>query len=155
MANPTLQDTVFLTAAEVAETLKLHPQVVARKLQSGEIPGYKIGKDWRVADRELASWLAERSNQRRLTERQKTERSFFRDGRLVEIPAQRKKRRFILERLLAEFDTTKVYTEPEVNATLGRFHPDVCTLRREFITEKMMVRQGGKYHRVTSYVPKE
>lgn len=149
-----VSDTVFFTSAEVADKLKLNQQVVVRKLQTGEIPGYKIGKDWRISDRQLAAWLESRSNQNRLDERAKAERSFFKDGRLVEIPAQRKKRVYILERLLAEFDPVKVYTEAEVNEVLRRFHDDVCTLRREFIMEKMMVRSGGKYRRAQFYARK-
>jgi excisionase family DNA binding protein len=153
MPNTNLIDTNFLTAAEVAEKLKLNPQVVARKLQSGEIPGYKIGKDWRVADHELVAWLQSRSNQNRpVGERDKVMRAFFKDNRLTEIPAQRKKRRYVLERLLEEFELDRVYTEPEINEILRGFHSDVCTLRREFIMEKMMTRTGGKYLRCSSYL---
>lgn len=153
MEDPTIAQATFLTTAEVAEKLKLNQQVVVRKLQSGEIPGYKIGKDWRVSDHQLAAWLESRSNQNRMDERAKVERSFFRDGRLVEIPAQRKKRVYILERLLEEFEHNRVYSEAEVNAILRRFHSDVCTLRREFIMEKMMVRDQGSYRRTSSYRP--
>jgi len=149
-----LTDIDFLTSAEVAEKLKLNQQVVVRKLQTGEIPGYKIGKDWRVAENQLMAWLETRSNRRRPGPRGKIERAFFKDGRLTEIPAQRKKRVVILERLLNEFELGRVYSEAEVNATLRRFHDDVCTLRREFIMEKMMVRSEGKYCRVSSYLPR-
>lgn len=142
----------FLTSAEVAERLKLNQQVVVRKLQIGEIPGYKIGKDWRVSAEQLNAWLETRSNQNRPDPRVKVERTFFRDGKLTGIPAQRKKRVFILERLLEEFEPGRVYTEAEVNTVLGQFHSDVCTLRREFIMERMMTRSGGKYLRATSYV---
>ncbi|GAB4323989.1 MAG: hypothetical protein Kow0074_16570 [Candidatus Zixiibacteriota bacterium] len=145
------RSTVFLTSAEVAEVLKLNQQVVVRKLQTGEIPGYKIGKDWRVAEDQLVTWLEARSNQNRPSFRQKVERAFFVDGKLTEIPAQRKKRVIILERLLREFETGRVYPESEVNQILGRFHSDVCTLRREFIMEKMMGRTNGKYARLSSY----
>lgn len=151
METTTVDQTTFFTSAEVAEKLKLNQQVVVRKLQTGEIPGYKIGKDWRVSDHQLAQWLQSRSNQNRPDERAKVERAFFKDGRLAEIPAQRKKKIVILERLLAEFEARRVYDEAEVNTILARFHPDICTLRREFIVEKMMVRLAGKYRRVTSY----
>jgi excisionase family DNA binding protein len=155
MARTSLEGVQFLSAAEVAEKLKLNPQVVARKLQTGEIPGYKIGKDWRVAEDELLAWLQSRSNQRRVVgDREKVERSFFRDGKLKEIPAQRRKRRFVLERLLEEFELSRVYSETEVNDILRRFHSDVCTLRREFILEKMMTRSSGKYTRCSSYISK-
>src|SRR5438552_3259688 len=48
---------VLYTAAEVAEILRLHPQVVQRKLQAGEIPGYRIGREWRVGEQQLKDWL--------------------------------------------------------------------------------------------------
>ncbi len=147
MSQPSLEKVVFYTSAQVAEKLQFNQQVVVRKLQTGEIPGYKIGKDWRVSDLQLAAWLESRSNQNRLDERAKAEKAFFKNGKLVEIPAHRKKRVYILERLLNEFDPVKVYPESEVNQILRRFHSDVCTLRREFILEKMMVRSGGKYKR--------
>ena len=151
MSNTSIRDIDFLTSAEVAEKLKLNQQVVVRKLQTGEIPGYKIGKDWRVAENQLMEWLETHSNRSRLSPRAKIERAFFKEDRLTEIPAQRKKRVVILERLLKEFEPARVYTESEINAILRRFHSDVCTLRREFIMEKMMVRSEGKYCRVSSY----
>jgi excisionase family DNA binding protein len=151
MTNISINDIEFLTSAEVAEKLKLNQQVVVRKLQTGEIPGYKIGKDWRVAENQLMEWLETHSNRSRLSPRAKIEKAFFKDGHLTEIPAQRKKRVVVLERLLNEFELARVYTESEINTTLRRFHDDVCTLRREFIMEKMMVRSKGKYCRVSSY----
>lgn len=154
MEHDSIRDIDFLTSAEVAEKLKLNQQVVVRKLQTGEIPGYKIGKDWRVAENQLMEWLESHSNRSKPNPRAKIERTFFKDGRLTEIPAQRKKRVVVLERLLQEFEPARVYTEAEVNAVLRRFHDDVCTLRREFIMEKMMMRSEGKYCRVSSYRPR-
>ncbi|MBI5868360.1 MAG: DUF2087 domain-containing protein [candidate division Zixibacteria bacterium] len=151
MTKDMISEITFMTSAEVAEKLQLNQQVVVRKLQTGEIPGYKIGKDWRVSSQQLLAWLESKSNQTKHTERSKTERAFFKDGRLTDIPAQRKKRTFVLERLLEEFEPGKVYSEKEVNTVLRRFHSDVCTLRREFIMEGMMVRADGKYTRALSY----
>ncbi len=54
----------FFTSAEVAEILKMHPQVITRKLQAGEIGGYKLGKDWRVSEAQLHEFLARNLNQR-------------------------------------------------------------------------------------------
>ena len=141
----------FLTSAEVAATLKLNQQVVVRKLQAGEIPGYKLGKDWRIAQHELWHWLQGHSNKQRATSRSKVERSFFADGRLKEIPAQRKKRTYVLERLLKLFEPDRVYAESEVNSILREYHSDVSTLRREMICKRMMVRSKGKYKRATAY----
>jgi len=57
-------DLRFFTSAELAEILKMHPQVITRKLQVGEISGYKLGKDWRVSETQLHEFLARHSNQR-------------------------------------------------------------------------------------------
>jgi excisionase family DNA binding protein len=141
----------FLTTAEVADKLKLHPQVILRKLKSGEIPGYKLGKEWRIASHELLEWLERHGNRQKIGPREAAERAFFKDDRLVSIPAQRKKRVYILERLLQEFEPNRIYSEAEVNEVLRRFHHDVCTLRREFICEHMMVRSGGRYRRASAY----
>lgn len=86
-------------------------------------------------------------------ERDKIEKSFFKDGRLTELPAQRKKRIVVLERIVQAFDLERDYTELEVNGVLKQFHPDVATLRREFIDTKMMTRAGGVYKRNPAYQP--
>ena len=149
-----IRDMDFHTTAEVAEKLKLHPQVVLRKLKSGEIPGYKLGKEWRIASHELLEWLELHAN-RGSSKRKAAERAFFKDGRRVRIPAQRSKRVYILERLVREFELERFYSEAEVNDVLRRFHDDVCTLRREFICEHMMVRADGRYRRASAYLPKD
>ncbi|HWI64764.1 MAG TPA: metalloregulator ArsR/SmtB family transcription factor [Symbiobacteriaceae bacterium] len=71
------------------------------------------------------------------------------DGRLKEIPAQRKKRDVILKRLVEEFERGKRYHESEVNEVLRRFHDDVATIRREFIMTKLMQRENNVYWRTT------
>ena len=54
----------FFTSSEVADILKMHPQVITRKLQSGDIAGYKLGKDWRVSEAQLLEFLERHSNSR-------------------------------------------------------------------------------------------
>jgi len=144
----------LLTAKEVAETLKMNPQVVLRKLQAGEIPGYKIGKEWRVNRVKLIDWLERHSNQRKLYRNRLADPFFRDDGTLKSIPAQRKKRVAVLEVLLANFEPNRVYPEKELNEIIRRFHSDFCTIRREFIMEKMMVRKEGNYMVNSSYINK-
>jgi DNA-binding transcriptional ArsR family regulator len=81
---------------------------------------------------------------------QKVLSAFVRDGRLVEIPASRKKRLVILRLLAREFEPGRRYPEKEVNTVLARFHPDVATLRRELCAEEhaLLTRAGGVYWRV-------
>jgi hypothetical protein len=78
--------------------------------------------------------------------------NFIRNGRVIEIPTQRKKRRFILEYILENFESNRVYPEKEVNEIIRQFHEDFCFIRREFIMNKMMTRADNKYRRNDSYV---
>ena len=80
--------------------------------------------------------------------RQKVIDSFFEYGRLKSIPAQRKKKRIILEVIVQCFDLDRDYTEQEVNAFIGQFHEDHCTLRRDMISEQLLTRENGIYRRV-------
>jgi DNA-binding HxlR family transcriptional regulator len=75
-------------------------------------------------------------------------KAFMDNGRLVRIPAQRKKRRVILELLAEDFEPGRDYPEAEVNAIIRELHHDVETLRRELIMEKLMTRERGVYRRV-------
>ncbi len=147
-----IQSLDLLTAAETAEILRLNPQVLLRKLQSGEIPAYKIGKDWRISRVRLLEWLERHSNQNAGSPNRLAS-TFFDpiSGKLKSIPAQRKKRAAVLEVILTEFEPNRVYDEKEVNEIIRRFHSDVCTIRREFVMEKMMTRKEGKYMRNGSY----
>lgn len=85
--------------------------------------------------------------------RRKVLRTFFRRGQLVQIPAQRKKRRIILEQLVEEFEPGRIYDEREVNRTLVEFHEDVATLRRELVAHRLMTRARGQYRRVAAPSP--
>lgn len=82
--------------------------------------------------------------------RDKVLKSFFKRGRLTQIPAQQKKRLVIMEKLVEEFEPDQSYSEQEVNRILIEFHDDVATLRRELIAFKLMTRDHGIYQR-TSY----
>jgi len=141
----------FYSTAELAEKLRMNIQVISRKLQAGEIEGYKMGKDWRVEEDAIQRWLEKISNQRETDPRQKIIDNFFKNGRLTGIPSQRKKRVTILEFLLEKFDANRTYTEAEVNDIIRQYHDDFCTIRREFIMNKMMTRKDGKYHRNSFY----
>jgi excisionase family DNA binding protein len=146
----------FLSASDVADLLKLNHQVVLRKLQSGEIPGYKIGKDWRIEEAELRAWLRSVSNQprgRSETEEERIRRNFFEGGRLKQIPAKRSVRDVVLRILARSFETERIYRETEVNDIISGFHADFCTLRRELIMAKLLLREKGKYWRPLADVP--
>jgi excisionase family DNA binding protein len=131
------------TSAEVAEILRLNPQVVQRKLQAGEIPGYRIGREWRVERAQLLVWLEQHSNQR-----DPLDVRFGPDGRLLAIPTKKAPRHAVLERIAASLPPDRTWTEVELNVELRRFHDDVATLRREMVGQKLLVRtRDGVYKR--------
>ena len=74
--------------------------------------------------------------------------NFFEYGKLKSIPVQRKKRLIVLQEIAKAFEVGKEYTEREVNIIIADFNDDFCTLRREFINEKIFVRNEGKYTRM-------
>jgi hypothetical protein len=74
-------------------------------------------------------------------------RTFFRNGRLTEIPAKASKRRIVLERIALEFDPGVRYEEKEVNVKVGAFFNDYAALRRYLVDEGLLSRDKGVYWR--------
>ena len=134
---------VLYTSAEVAEILRMNLQVVQRKLQAGEIPGYRIGREWRVERSQLLAWLEQHSNQR-----DPLDVHFDAQGRLRALPTKRAPRRQVLERVAERIAPDRTWTEVELNAELRHVHDDVAALRREMVAEKLLVRtRDGIYKR--------
>ena len=46
------------TLEETAAALRMHPETIARLLRSGDMPGRKIGKEWRISPKAVEEWLA-------------------------------------------------------------------------------------------------
>ena len=88
---------------------------------------------------------AEQQEQRDRQYRQKVLDSFIVYGRLKSIPAQRKKKRIVLEEICHSFQKGRIYTEKEVNLIIADFHDDFCTLRRDMISERLMERDQRGY----------
>jgi hypothetical protein len=74
-------------------------------------------------------------------------RTFLVDGRLVQIPAARGKRRVVLEHLAAAFEPGVRYPEKAVDAILRAWHPDFASLRRYLVDEGLLTRESAVYWR--------
>jgi hypothetical protein len=74
-------------------------------------------------------------------------RTFFRAGRLTEIPVKESKRRIVLERVALEFEPGRRYDEREVNVIVGAFFNDYAALRRYLVDERFLDRDHGVYWR--------
>ena len=83
------------------------------------------------------------------TDAERIIRAFFRDGRLVSIPARQGKRLVILRELRERcFAEDRDYPEKDVNMRLAHVHPDVAALRRYLVDSKLMARSNGIYRRM-------
>lgn len=79
--------------------------------------------------------------------RQSVLSNFMEYGKLKSIPTQRKKRNIVLEEISKSFELNKKYTEREVNIIIADFHDDFCTIRREMIGLKLLIRKDGIYEK--------
>jgi hypothetical protein len=75
-------------------------------------------------------------------------RTFFRNGRLTEVPAKESKRRVVLERIALDFEPGVRYDEKTVNAIVGRYFNDHAALRRYLVDEGFLDRDRGEYWRI-------
>jgi excisionase family DNA binding protein len=60
-------DKVWLSLAEVADMLGVHPRTIRRRIKEGAIPGYKVGQQIRIR-RDDVGLLLERVPLRRPTD---------------------------------------------------------------------------------------
>jgi excisionase family DNA binding protein len=147
-----IRNTEFFTTAELAKKLKMNVQVITRKVQAGEIKAYKIGKEWRIPEQSVFTWLESHANtQAQPISRKKTSTKLVRGDESRELPSQPSKRKYLLEYILAQFEPNRTYSEEEIDNIISRYHHDFRTVRSEFIGEKMMDRVDGKYRRRTGY----
>ncbi len=70
---------------------------------------------------------------------------FFKYGKLIQLPTQRKKREIVLREIANKFEKAHKYSETEVNDIIHRFHDDHCTIRREMITFGILARDNKEY----------
>ncbi|MEK3855367.1 DUF2087 domain-containing protein [Cytobacillus sp. FSL H8-0458] len=95
----------------------------------------------KLADKEEVEKMEEQNS-----ENQKVIENFFtRDGKLKNIPAQRKKKLMVFEHLIKGLKMGKKYEEKELNEYIKQYHEDYATIRREFIINHYMYRENGIY----------
>ncbi|MED3964574.1 metalloregulator ArsR/SmtB family transcription factor [Niallia taxi] len=67
------------------------------------------------------------------------------DGKLKNIPAQRKKKLIIFRHIVKGLKEGKKYEEKELNDYIKRYFDDYATIRREFIINHFMYRENNIY----------
>ena len=148
------------TSADVAEVTGLDQRRVVQALErlagAGLVVADSDGKSLRVRTdvfKEAARTAAAARPSVDPTDLGATEeqaevlRNFLVNGRLTRIPAQRAKRRVVLDFLAQQFEPGKAYPEPDVNMKLGMYHADYAALRRYLVDEEFFERRDGFYWR--------
>lgn len=62
----------LLTVKEMAQKLKLSSQTLYKMVRQGEIPGVKVGNQWRFDPSQVHAWLLDKNNSGRASESIKT-----------------------------------------------------------------------------------
>lgn len=150
---------------ELAEILELNPATISHHLKklsdvgvlrsqkeqyyqtyslTGEVWGQRLGDLVQIAMTTLPERVEVDAYKAKVL------KTFFRHGRLTQIPAQLKKWQVVLEHMVESFEPERDYTEQEVNQILWEFHNDVASIRRGFVENRLMERDKGVYRRVVS-----
>lgn len=48
---------MLLTPEQVAEYLQANPEVVRRWFREGLLPGFKVGREWRIDEKDLEAFI--------------------------------------------------------------------------------------------------
>jgi len=147
------------TSATLAEVLEL-PVARVRKhlnrLTSTGVVRLQSDRQTYRLDPETLRWAAEQVGPPRgaglplgaaTDDEEHVLKTFFRNGRLTEIPTKKSKRLIVLERVSLEFEPGVRYDEKHVNAIVGRFFNDYAALRRYLVDEGFLERDHGEYWR--------
>lgn len=64
-------------------------------------------------------------------------------GRLASIPVQKKRKQIVLEEITSRFDSTKSYSESDINSRLAFYFNDFEKLKQELILNKLLSFDGN------------
>ena len=57
-----MPETKNLSIEEVASWLEVNPRTIYRLVQTGQIPGFKVGGQWRFNEEILKNWMVNQTN---------------------------------------------------------------------------------------------
>lgn len=97
--------------------------------------------------------LAKLARPSELTEEQRVLRVWVKDGRIVDIPSQEKKKQIVIRWLAGQIDPERRWTEREFSEWLSQFNEDYAVLRRYLVDSGYMAREKGIYWRTSANGP--
>lgn len=152
---------------ELAKRLNLANSTVSFHLKKLEIVGligkrknqyytifYPENKNFKLTLEEMMEFDFDQKivqDERIIKYKEKILKSFFKDGKIIQIPAQKQKRWIVFEQILELFEFGRKYTEPEVNEIIKPFNEDYCLIRRTFVEENVMNRSDRVYWITQNY----
>lgn len=140
---------------KIASELEITPATVCYHLKRMEGLGivkcsrsqfyiiYSLNKD--IFNKTLAEFVMPSEMQSDEKYKKSVLSSFFKYGKLVSLPVQRKKREIVLLEIAKSFEKERLYTEKEVNEIIHSFNDDHCTIRREMIAYQILERKDEIY----------
>ena len=97
--------------------------------------------------------LAKLVDNRQLSEEERVLRTWVKNGRIVEIPAQEKKKQVLIRWVAGQIDPDRRWTEREFSEWLKQFNEDYAFLRRYLVDNHYMARENGIYWRTPENEP--
>lgn len=82
-----------------------------------------------------------------MTDEERILRTWVKDGRIIDIPAQEKKKQVVIRWLADQIPADRRWTEREFSEWLMQFNEDYATLRRYLVDSDYMIREKGIYWR--------
>jgi excisionase family DNA binding protein len=63
MNSKMTNQTKLVTVKELSNYLRVHPSTIYRLLKEGELPGFKLGSDWRFNLETIHRWRADQAEE--------------------------------------------------------------------------------------------
>jgi hypothetical protein len=88
-----------------------------------------------------------------LTDEERILRTWVKEGRIIDIPAQEKKKKILIRWVARQIDPHRRWTEREFSEWLKQFNEDYAFLRRYLVDSGYMARENGSYWRTPENDP--
>jgi DNA-binding HxlR family transcriptional regulator len=88
-----------------------------------------------------------------LSEEERILKTWVKDGRIIDIPAQEKKKQILVRWVARQIDPARRWTEREFSDWLSQFNEDYAFLRRYLVDNGYMARDKGIYWRTPENDP--
>jgi hypothetical protein len=74
-------------------------------------------------------------------------KTFFKNGMLLQIPKQNRKKDVVMQKVATRFQVGKMYTEQELNEVLLKLFADCDKIKKEFLASRFVKKtKDGLYH---------